>query len=73
VQGLEELHLGGTSPTGEELPELLPDEAGQAAAVAAVGDFPEEGLEVLPDDGVGHGVVSVAGLIRAMGMRHALG
>ncbi|HAM58159.1 MAG TPA: hypothetical protein DCQ64_23225, partial [Candidatus Rokubacteria bacterium] len=32
-----------------------------------------EGLQVLPDDGVEHGVLGVAGLIRMVGMRHALG
>ncbi len=31
------------------------------------------GLQVLPDDGVEHGVLGVAGLIRMVGMRHALG
>ena len=59
--------------TREELAELLLDEAGQAMSVAAVRDFPEEGFEVLADDGVEHGVLGVAGLIRAVGMGHALG
>ena len=63
----------GQDPTREELAELLLDEAGQARSVAAVRDFPEEGLQVLADDGVEHGVLGVAGLIRAVGMRHALG
>jgi hypothetical protein len=57
----------------KELAELLLDEAGQAAAVAAVRDVPEEGLQGFPDDGVEHGVLAVAGLIRMVGMRHALG
>jgi hypothetical protein len=51
----------------------LLDEAGQAVAVAAVRDFPQEGLQMFADDGVEDGVLGVAGLIRAMGMRHALG
>jgi hypothetical protein len=42
-------------------------------AVAAVTDFPQEGLQMFADDGVEDGVLGVAGLIRAMGMRHALG
>ena len=57
----------------EELAELLLDEAGQAMSVAAVRDFPEEGLQVLADDRVEHGVLGVARAIRAMGMGHALG
>ena len=57
----------------EELAELLLDEAGQAVSVAAVRDCPEEGFEVFADDGVEHGVLGVAGLIRTVGMGHALG
>ena len=49
------------------------NEAGQAAPVAAVRDFPQEGLQVLTNDGVEHGVLGVARLIRAVGMGHALG
>ena len=63
----------GQDPAREELAELLLDEAGQAVSVAAVGGFPEEGLQMFADDGVKHGVLGVARLIRAMGMRHALG
>jgi hypothetical protein len=63
----------GQDPAREELAKLLLDEAGQAVAVAAVSDFPEEGLQVLADDGVEDGVLGVAGLIRAVGMRHAQG
>jgi len=60
-------------PATEKLAKLLLDEAGQALAVAEVRDFPEEGLQVLADDGVEDGVLGVAGLIRAVGMRHAHG
>jgi hypothetical protein len=63
----------GQHATGEELAELLLDEPGQAAAVAAVRDCSEEGLPVLPNGGVEHGVLGIAGLIRGVGMRHALG
>ena len=63
----------GQHATREEFAELPLDEAGQAVAVAAGRGFPEEGLEMLADDGVEHGVLAVAGLIRAVGMRHALG
>ena len=56
----------------EELAELLLDEARQAVSVVAVRDFPEEGLQMLADDGVEDGVFGVTGLIRAMGMSHAL-
>lgn len=63
----------GQHATRKERAELLRDEARQAVSVAAVRDFPEEGLEMLADDGVEHGVLGVAGLIRAMGMGHALG
>jgi len=55
--------------TGEELAELLLDEAREAVSVAAVRDFPEKELQVLADHGVEHGVFGVAGLIRAMGIR----
>lgn len=48
-------------------------EAGQAVAVAAVRYFPQEGLQMFAGDGVEDGVLGVAGLIGAMGMRHALG
>ena len=37
-------------------------------SVVAVRDFPEEGLQVLADDGVEDGVFGITGLIRAMGM-----
>jgi len=57
----------------EELAELLLDEAGQAVSVAPVGGFPQEGLQMFADDGVEDRVLGVAGLIRAMGMRDALG
>jgi hypothetical protein len=41
--------------------------------VAAVGDFPQERFQMFADDGVADRVRRVARLIRAMGMRHALG
>jgi hypothetical protein len=63
----------GQHPTREELAELLLDEAGQPMSVAPVGGFLQEGLQMFADDGVEDGVLAVAGLIRAMGMRHALG
>ncbi len=63
----------GQDPAREELAELLLDEAGQAVSVAPVGGFPQEGLQMFADDGVEDGVPGVAGLIRAMGMVHALG
>jgi hypothetical protein len=59
-------------PAREELADLLLDEARQAVSVVAVRDFPEEWLKVLADDGVEDGVFGVTGLIRAMGMGHAL-
>ena len=62
----------GQHATRKELAELLLDEPGQAAAVAAVRDCSEEGLQMLPNDGVEHGVLGVAGLIRAVRMGHAL-
>jgi hypothetical protein len=40
--------------------------------VAAVRGFLEEGLQVLADDGVEHGVLRVAGLIRALRIGRAL-
>ena len=62
----------GEHAAREELAELLLDEPGQVAAVAPVRDFSGEGLGVLPDDGVEDRGLGVAGLIRAMGMGHAL-
>ena len=63
----------GQDPAREKLAELLRDETGQAMAVAPVGGFPQEGLQMFADDGVENRVLGVARLIRAMGMRHALG
>lgn len=63
----------GQGPAREELAELLLNEAGQPVAVAPVGGLPQEGLQMFADDGVEDGVLGVARLIRAMGMRHALG
>ena len=63
----------GEHAAREELAELLLDEPGQPAAVAAVLDVSEEGLQVLPNGGVEHGVLGVAGLIRAVRIGHALG
>ena len=63
----------GQDPAREELAELLLDEAGQAVSVASVGGFPQEGLQMFAGDGVEDRVLGVARLIRAMGMRHALG
>jgi hypothetical protein len=62
----------GQDPAREELAEFPLDEAREAVSVAAIRDSPEEGLQVLTNDGVEHGVLGVARLIRAMGMRHAL-
>jgi len=42
----------GEHSTRKELAKLLLAEAGQAVAVAAGSDLPEEGLQVLADDGV---------------------
>jgi len=55
-----------------ELANLLLDEAGQAVAIVAVGDFPQEGLQVLADDGGEYGVLGVAGLKRAVAMGQPL-
>ena len=63
----------GQDPAREELAELLLDEAGQAVSVAAVGGFPQEGFQMVADDGVEDRVLGVARPIRAMEMRHALG
>jgi hypothetical protein len=63
----------GEHAAREELAELLLDEPGQPATVAALRDFSEEGLQVLPNDGVEHGVLGVAGLIPAVRVGHALG
>jgi len=63
----------GENSAGEELAELLLDEAGQAMSVAPVGGFPQEGLQMFEDDGVEDRVLGVAGLIRAVRMGHALG
>jgi hypothetical protein len=63
----------GEDSAGEELAELLLDEAGQAMSVAPVGGFPQEGLQMFADDGVEDRVLGVAGLIRAVRMGHALG
>jgi hypothetical protein len=63
----------GENSAGEELAELMLDEAGQAMSVAPAGGFPQEGLQMFADDGVEDRVLGVAGLIRAVRMGHALG
>jgi len=50
--------------------ELVFDEARQAGPVGAIRDVPQEGFQVLPDDGVEHGVLGVTGPIRGVGMHH---
>lgn len=51
----------GQDPAREELAELLLDQAGQAVSVAPVGGFPQEGLQMFPDDGVQDGVLGARG------------
>jgi hypothetical protein len=63
----------GQNSAREEPAEPLLDKAGQTVSVAPVGGFPQEGLQMFADDGVEDRVLGVAGLIRAMGIRHALG
>ena len=63
----------GEDSAREELAKLLLDEAGQAVSVAAVGGFPQEGLQMFADDGMEDRVLGVARLIRTMGLVHALG
>ena len=63
----------GEDSAREELAELLLDEVVQAMSVAPIGGFPQEGLQMFADDGVEDRVLGVTGLIRAMGMVHALG
>ena len=62
----------GQHATGQELAELPHDELGQAGAVCAIEDFPEEGLQVFADDSVKNGVFAVPGLIQVVRMGHAL-
>jgi hypothetical protein len=62
----------GEHAAGEEVSELLLDEAGQAVSVTALPGFSEEGLEVLANDGMQGRVLGVAGLIRPVTMGHAL-
>jgi len=52
--------------------ELVLDKASQTVPVSAVRDFSQEGLLVLTNDGVEHGVVGATRPIRRVGMRHAL-
>jgi len=62
----------GQHAAREELAEFLLDESRQAALVAAIRGYPEEGLQVLTNDGVEHGVLGVTEPIRKIEMRHAL-
>jgi len=48
------------------------DKRRQAVAVGAIRDGSQEGLQVLPNDGMEHGVLGVARPIRWAGMRHGL-
>jgi hypothetical protein len=57
----------GQHSTRKELAKLLLDEAGASRGRRRGQDFPEEGFQVLADDGVEDGVLGVAGPIRAVG------
>jgi hypothetical protein len=50
--------------TRQELAELALDEAGKAAAVAALGGLAQEGFEIVADDAMKDGVLRGPGLIR---------
>ena len=62
----------GQHAARDELAEFLLDESRQAALVAAIRGYPEEGLQVLTNDGVEHGVLGVTEPIRKIEMRHTL-
>jgi hypothetical protein len=62
----------GAHPARGEVAKLLLDEPREAAALAAVRHRAQEGLQVLANDGVEHGVLGVAGPIRWLGKGHAL-
>ncbi|HEV8682235.1 MAG TPA: hypothetical protein VGS09_05600 [Actinomycetota bacterium] len=62
----------GQHSAGEELAKLLLDEPGQAGAFAVLRHLTQEGLQVLANDGVEHGVLGVAGPIRGVDTRHVL-
>jgi hypothetical protein len=62
----------GQDPATQEVAELVLDKGRQAVAVSAIRDFSQEGLQVLTNDGVEHGVLGVTRPTRGVGMRHAL-
>ncbi len=63
----------GQHSAREELTKLLLDEPGQTCTFAVLRHLPQEGLQVLANDSVEHGVLGVAGPIRGVGTRHVLG
>ena len=62
----------GEDPAAEEVTELVLDKGRQAVAVSAIRGGAQEGLPVLTNDGVEHGVLGVARPIREGRMCHAL-
>ena len=62
-----------STPQPREIAELVFDEARQAGPVGAIRDVPQDGFQVVPDDGVEHGVLGVTGPIRGVGMHHTPG
>jgi hypothetical protein len=62
----------GQHPAADEVPELVLNEAGQAAPIAAARELPEEGPQALTNDGVEHEVLGVTGPMREVEMRGAL-
>ena len=60
-------------PTRQELPELALDELRQADPPAGLRGRAQEGLQMLADDLMEHGVLGVSRAIHGLGTRHSSG
>jgi hypothetical protein len=70
---LKARHAGLVHPAQQELPELALHELRQARAVASLRHRAQEGLQMLGDDLVEHGVLGVSRAIHGRDTSHASG
>ena len=73
ILALKPRHAGLVHPAQQELPELALDELRQARAVAGRRHRAQEGLQMLGDDLMEHGVLGVSGPIHGRDTSHPSG
>jgi len=64
-------HAAREHAAHQELPELALDELGEAHPVARLRGLAQEGLQMLADDPMEHGVFGVTRSIHGLGTRHS--